>query len=225
MRALYASIRPNQQGTSEVKVFHSPARVFAAFDEPNLIAHAGLVPAVRLAERCGLPALVAEKVKLVGAKNGAGTAANAKVMSVVGGMAAGADSIDDLDVLRRGGLPKLFSGVRAPSTLGTFLRAFTWGHVRQLQSATRAFTCNLAAHTGLVPKGDEVVFVDIDSKVKQVYGPAKQGASFGYTKVRGLHFQIVTVKTTTCAPVIVATRLRKGSVNRPGFGRDLSLGL
>jgi hypothetical protein len=114
-------------------------------------------------------------------------------------------------VLRHGGLPRLFGGVRAPSTLGTFLRAFTWGHVRQLESAVRAFTCNLAAHTGLVPKTDEVVFVDIDSKVKQVYGPAKQGASFGYTKQRGLHFQIVTVKTATCAPVIVTTRLRKGS--------------
>ncbi|MGW3957547.1 transposase [Streptomyces sp. NPDC004752] len=72
---------------------------------------------------------------------------------------------------------------------------------------------DLIAHTGLVPKRDEVVFVDIDSKVKQVYGPAKQGASFGYTKQRGLHFQIVTVKTGTCAPVIVATRLRKGSAN------------
>ncbi|MEU9190047.1 hypothetical protein AB0D14_37045 [Streptomyces sp. NPDC048484] len=166
-----ASSSTNQQGTSQVKLFHSPARVFAAFDEPNLIAHAGLVPAVRLAERCGLPALVAEKVKLSGAKNGAGTAADAKVMSVVGGMVAGADSIDDLDVLRHGGLPKLFSGVRAPSTLGMFLRAFTWSHVRQLESAARAFACNLAAHTGFVPKGDEVVFVDIDSKVKQVYGP------------------------------------------------------
>lgn len=138
-------------------------------------------------------------------------AADAKVMSIVGGMAAGADSIDDLDVLRHGGLPKLFGGVRAPSTLGTFLRAFTWGHVRQLDLSIREFTCHLAAHTGLVPKGDEVAFLDIDSKVKQVYGPAKQGASFGYTKVRGLHFQIVTVKTRTCAPVIVATRLRKGS--------------
>jgi hypothetical protein len=185
--------------------------VFARFDEPNLIVHAGLVPVVRLAERCGLPELVAEKVKLTGAKNGAGVAADAKVMSVVGGMVAGADCIDDLDVLRHGGMVKLFGGMRAPSTLGTFLRAFTWGHVRQLESSTRAFTCNLAAHAGLIPKGDEVVFVDIDSKVKQVYGPAKQGASFGYTKVRGLHFQIVTVKTATCAPVIVATRLRKGS--------------
>nr|WP_329537256.1 transposase [Streptomyces sp. NBC_01450] len=83
--------------------------------------------------------------------------------------------------------------------------------MRQLESAMRAFTCRLAAHTGLVPTGDEVVFVDIDSKVKPVYGPAKQGTSFGYTKQRGLHFQIVTVKTSTYAPVIVATRLRKGS--------------
>ncbi|MFD4247839.1 IS1380 family transposase [Streptomyces sp. NPDC058525] len=192
---------------------HSPAELFAAADEPNLIAHAGLAPAIRLAERCDLPALIAEKVKLTGAGNGAGTAPDAKAMSIVGGMVAGADSIDDLDVLRHGGLAKLFGGVRAPSTLGTFLRAFTWGHVRQLESATRAFVCNLAAHTGFVPTGDEVVFVDIDSKVKQVYGSAKQGASFGYTKVRGLHFQIVTVKTAHCAPVIVATRLRKGSSN------------
>ncbi|MGH8880076.1 MAG: IS1380 family transposase [Stackebrandtia sp.] len=190
---------------------HSPAELFAAVDEPNLIAHAGLVPTVRLAERFDLPALVAGKVRLTGARNGAGTAADAKVMSIVGGMVAGADSIDDLDVLRHGGLPRLFGPVRAPSTLGSFLRAFTWGHVRQLESAVRAFTCNLAAHTGLVPTTDAVVFVDIDSKVKQVYGPAKQGASFGYTKQRGLHFQIATVKTGTCAPVIVATRLRKGS--------------
>ncbi|MHB9860107.1 hypothetical protein [Streptomyces sp. YIM S03343] len=89
----------------------------------------------------------------------------------------------------------------------------TWRHVRQLESAARAFTCNLAAHTGLVPDGDEVVFVDVDSKVEQVYGPAEQGASFGWTEQRGLHFQIVTVKTGTCAPMIVATRLRKGSAN------------
>ncbi|MFE9572843.1 hypothetical protein ACFYMW_30620 [Streptomyces sp. NPDC006692] len=86
------------------------ARVFAAFDDPNLIAHAELVPVVRLAERCGLPDLVAEKVRLTGAANGADTAADAKAMSIVGGMAAGAGSIDDLDILRRGGLPKLFGG-------------------------------------------------------------------------------------------------------------------
>ncbi|MFC3350021.1 IS1380 family transposase, partial [Streptomyces echinoruber] len=194
-----------------MKSSHTPATLFAAFDDPDLIAHAGLIPTIRLAERCGLPRLVAEKVKLTGAANGAGTAVEAKALSIVGGMIAGADSIDDLDVLRHGGLSRLFGGVRAPSTLGTFLRAFTWGHVRQLQSAARAFTCTLAAHTGLVPKRDEVVFVDIGSKVKQVCGPAEQGAFFGCTKQRGLHFQIVTVKTATCAPVIVATRLRKGS--------------
>ncbi|MFE9572842.1 transposase [Streptomyces sp. NPDC006692] len=82
--------------------------------------------------------------------------------------------------------------------------------MRQLESAARC-TCDLVTHAGVILQGDEVVFVDVDSKVKQVYGPAKQGASFGYTKVCGLHFQIVTVKTSTCAPVIAATRLRKGS--------------
>ncbi|CAM5325688.1 MULTISPECIES: IS1380 family transposase [Streptomyces] len=197
-----------------MKVSHRSAELFAAFDDPNLITHAGLIPAIRLAERCDLHARVAEKVKLTDATNGAGAAADAKSLSIVGGMVAGADSIDDLDVLRHGGLPKLFGGVRAPSTLGTFLRAFTWGHIRQLESAISGCTCNLAAHTGFVPAGDEVVFVDIDSKITQitqVYGPVKQGASFGYTKQRGLHFQIVTLKTTHCAPVIVATRLRKGS--------------
>ncbi|MER7690828.1 hypothetical protein [Streptomyces sp. NPDC097610] len=141
------------------------------FDAPDLIARAGLIPTIQLAERCGLPALVAEKVRLTGAKKGAGTAADAKALSIVGGMVAGADSIDDLDVLRHGGLPRLFGGVRAPSALGTFLRPFTWGQVRQLEAAMRAFTCRLATHTGLVPTGDEVVFVDIDSKVKPVYGP------------------------------------------------------
>ncbi|KDN85571.1 transposase [Kitasatospora cheerisanensis KCTC 2395] len=184
---------------------------FAAFDDPNLLAHGGLAPAVRLAERCGLPELVRDKVRLSGAGNGAGAAPDAKVMSLVAGMLAGADSIDDMGVLRHGAMAKAFRGVRAPSTLGSFLRAFTWGHVRQLESAARAFTCNLAAHCNLLPGSDQVVHLDIDSKVKQVYGAAKQGAEHGYTKVRGLHFQIVTASTPLAAPVIVASRLRKGS--------------
>ncbi|GAA0957691.1 hypothetical protein GCM10009576_086050 [Streptomyces rhizosphaericus] len=87
---------------------------------------------------------MAEKVKLTGAKNGAGTTPDEMALSIIGGMVAGADSIDDLDVLRHGGLPRLLGGMRAPSTPGTFLRAFTWGHVRQLEAAARAFTCNLA---------------------------------------------------------------------------------
>lgn len=194
-----------------MKFSHTAAATFAAFDDPNLIAYSGLAPAVRLAERCGLPGLVSGKVTLTGARNGAGTAVDAKVMSLVAGMLAGADSIEDTDVLRHGALRKAFGQVRAPSTLGTFLRAFSWGHVRQLESAARAFTCALAAHCNLLPGGDQIVHLDIDSKVKQVYGATKQGAEHGYTKVRGLHFQIVTASTPLAAPVIVATRLRKGS--------------
>jgi len=83
--------------------------------------------------------------------------------------------------------------------------------VRPLESAARAFACSLAAHCDLLPGGDQIVYLDIDSKVKQVYGAAKQGAEHGYTKVRGLHFQIVTASTLLAAPVIVASRLRKGS--------------
>ncbi|MGW9033160.1 IS1380 family transposase [Streptomyces sp. NPDC055722] len=194
-----------------MKSSHSPAATFAAFDDANLLAYGGLAPAVRLAERCGLPGLVREKVRLAGAANGAGAAADAKVMSLVAAMLAGADSIDDADVLRHGATAKAFTGMRAPTTLGAFLRAFTWGHVRQLQSAVRTFTCNLAVHCRLLPGSDQVVYLDIDSKVKQVYGAGKQGAEHGYTKVRGLHFQIVTASTPLAAPVIVASRLRKGS--------------
>src|SRR5688500_2741437 len=99
-----------------MKVCHTPAAVSAAFDDANLIAHAGLVPVMRLAERCGLSRLIAGKVKLTGAKNGAGAAADAKVTSIVGGMVVGADSIDDLDVLSdANGLP-LLVGISAANT-------------------------------------------------------------------------------------------------------------
>ncbi|MFE9890368.1 hypothetical protein [Streptomyces scopuliridis] len=107
----------------EMQSSHATAAVSAAFDDTNLIAYAGLVPVMRLAERCGLARLAAEKVKLGEAKNSAGASAGAKVTSIVAGMAAGADSIADLDVLRHGAMPALFGGTRAPSTLGTFLRA------------------------------------------------------------------------------------------------------
>ncbi|MFJ6141946.1 transposase [Kitasatospora sp. NPDC092286] len=194
-----------------MKSSHSPAATFAAFDDRNLLAHGGLAPAVRLAERCGLPSLIRERVRLAGTDNGAGARPDAKVMSLVMAMLAGTDSIDDTAVLRHGAMHRAFTGMRAPSTLGSFLRAFTWGHVRQLQSAARAFTCALTGHCNLLPGGDQVVCLDIDSKVKQVYGAAKQGAEHGYTKVRGLHFQIVIASTPLVAPVIVAERLRKGS--------------
>ncbi|GAB2463749.1 transposase family protein [Streptomyces incanus] len=171
-----------------MQVSHTPAAVTAAFDDPNLVAQAGLVPVLRLAERCGLSRLVAERVKLGGAKNGAGAAADAKVSSIVAGMAAGADSIDDLHILRHGAMPALFRGVRAPSTLGTFLRAFTHGHALQLHAVHRRFLGQLAAHTPLLPGSGEKAFIDVDSTHKRVYGRAKQGAEYGRFKgIRTLH--------------------------------------
>jgi hypothetical protein len=199
-----------------VQSSHAAGHVSAAFSDPNLIASAGLVPVVRLAERCALPSLIRRHVDL-GVSTGANPAG--KAMSLVAGMCVGADSIDGMDVLRTGGTHRLFGGIYAPSTLGSFLRAFTHGHVRQLQAAARRFTANLIALAGLIPAGEPVVYLDVDSKIKQVYGPAKQGASFGYTKVRGLHFQIVTASTPSSRPVVIATRLRKGSAGS-GKGAD-----
>jgi hypothetical protein len=187
-----------------------------SFSDPNLIASAGLVPLVRLAERCELPALIRRHVNL-GVTTGANPAG--KAMTLVAGMCAGADSIDDVDMLRTGGAHRLFGGIYAPSTLGSFLRSFTHGHVRQLQAASRRFTANLIRYAGLISPGEPIVYLDIDSKIKQVYGPAKQGASFGYTKVRGLHFQIVAASTPSSRPVVIATRLRKGSAGS-GKGAD-----
>ncbi|MFJ2116775.1 IS1380 family transposase, partial [Streptomyces sp. NPDC087850] len=194
-----------------MQVSHTPAAVSAAFDDPNLIAQAGLVPVMRLAERCGLSRLVAEKVKLTGTKNGAGAAADAKVTSVVGGMVAGADSIDDLDVLRHGAMPAVFGGVRAPSTLGTFLRAFTHGHALQLHAVHRRFLGALAAYTPLLPGSGEKAFIDVDSTHKRVYGRAKQGAEYGRFKgIRTLHPLLATLCTPHSRPVIAAVRMRRG---------------
>ncbi|WP_328433175.1 hypothetical protein [Streptomyces sp. NBC_00425] len=134
-----------------MKSSHSPGAVSAVFDEPNLIADAGLVPLVRLAERVGLPGLVAERLRIDGAGNSGGAHPNVKVMTLVGAMCAGADSIDDADRLRHGAMGRLFGGVRAPSTLGTFLRSFTHGHNRQLHAVHRNFLARLVRDTPLLP--------------------------------------------------------------------------
>ncbi|MEC4020694.1 IS1380 family transposase [Streptomyces sp. H27-D2] len=194
-----------------MQVSHTPAAVSAAFDDPNLIAHAGLIPVMRLAERCGLPRLVAEKVKLTGAKNSAGASAHAKVTSIVGGMVAGADSIDDLAVLRHGAMPAVFDQIRAPSTLGTFLRSFTHGHALQLHAVHRKFLAELAAHTPLLPGAGQMAFIDVDSTHKRVYGRAKQGAEYGRFKgIRALRPLLATICTPNSRPVIAAVRMRRG---------------
>jgi len=128
-------------------------------------------------------------------------------------MVAGADSIDDMGLLRHGGMDRLFAGVRAPSTLGTFLRAFTFGHVRQLDAVAARLLVNLAGQVPLLTAAAELVYVDVDDTVRQTYGHAKQGAGHGYTGVKGLNALIATVSTAASAPVIVGTRLRKGATN------------
>lgn len=192
---------------------HAAAKVSARFDDPNLVGYGGLEPVVRLAERCGLPALVSEHVRLPVSKDGTGAFPAAKLMSLVGGMVAGADNIDDMDRLRHGALPRLFAGVRAPSTLGSFLRSFTHGHVKQLHAVARRFLPELAAHAGLLSGAESVAHVDIDDTIRRTYGYAKQGAGYGYSKVKGLNALLGIVSTPLSAPVIAATRLRKGPTN------------
>jgi Transposase DDE domain group 1 len=134
-------------------------------------------------------------------------------------MVAGADSIDDMALLRQGGMGRLFTKVYAPSTLGSFLRAFTFGHVRQLDAVASRVLTALGSCTPLLSapakEPDRLVLVDVDDTVIEVRGYAKQGASFGYTRVRGLNALLATVSTSSCAPVIVAQRLRKGSCGSP----------
>jgi hypothetical protein len=112
----------------------------------------------------------------------------------------------------------LFDDVYAPSTAGSFLRSFTWGHVRQLETAGRDLLIDLAERTPLLPGADKLTFVDVDSLLRRCYGHAKQGATFGHAKVggysvrlRGLSALVATVSTGSSAPVVAATRLRGGS--------------
>jgi hypothetical protein len=180
------------------------------FDDPSLVSFAGLVPVVALAGRAGLGELADRHVSVAG---GAGVAAGAKVSALIAGMVAGADSIADMGLLRHGGMNRLFDGVRAPSTLGTFLRSFRFGHVRQLDAVAARFVSGLARHSPIISSSEPVAYLDMDDTVRQTFGYAKQGVGFGYSGVKGLNALLATVSTTSSAPVIVATRLRKGSAN------------
>jgi hypothetical protein len=190
----------------------------AVFDEDNLVSHAGLVPLLELAERAGLSRLLDEHVRFADERVKSGAAnATPKLTSIIAGMAAGADSIDDLDVVRSGGMRKLFGGVYASATLGIFLREFTHGHTRQLSTVLRKHLVALADQTAVLDGIGERAFIDIDSVLRPVYGHAKQGASFGHTKIagktilrRGLSPLAVTIATATAAPVLAGVRLRAG---------------
>ena len=119
-----------------------------AFDDPNLVSAAGLVPVLALADRAGLRRLADEHLSVPTDK---GANAGLKVASLVAGMVAGADSIDDMALLRHGGMGRIFARAYAPSTLGSFLRAFTFGHVRQLDAVAARFLLALARLAGLRP--------------------------------------------------------------------------
>jgi hypothetical protein len=183
-------------------------RVRVAFDDARAVSDAGIVLVATLAARLGIEALAERFVRLgdrVGAAN-----PGRKVMTLIYAMALGADCIDDCDVLRSGRLGVLLGRVAAPSTLGTFLRAFTFGHVRQLDRLL-AETLRRAWAAGAGPGGGRLV-VDVDSFIGEVHGYAKQGAGFGYTRRRGYHPLLATRADTG---EVLHIRLRKGSAGSP----------
>ncbi|HEY6784243.1 MAG TPA: IS1380 family transposase [Gemmatimonadales bacterium] len=178
------------------------------FDEQRLVSNAGLLVTATLADRLGIEELVNESVWLDPGMPGAALPGR-KVMSLVHGMLAGADSIDDMNVLRAGSTGLILGHrVMAPSTLGTFLRAFTFGHVRQLDRVLDRALCR-AWEAGAGP-GDGPLVIDVDSFVGEVYGYQKQGASYGYTKKRGYH-PLAAVRADTGE--VLHIRNRKGKAN------------
>lgn len=200
-----------------MQLFHRSAGLSATFDESNLVSAAGLVPAMALAVKTGLGELTDQRLSLPGYF---GANAGLKVTALVAGMVAGADSIDDMAILRHGGMRKLFTGTYAPSTLGSFLRAFTFGHVRQLDAVASRWLTNLAATAPIVAGIDDYALVDIDDTIKEVHGYQKQGSGYGYSGVRGLNALIGIVSTAMSAPVIIGSRLRKGATGSPrGAGK------
>jgi hypothetical protein len=177
-----------------------------------------------LAEQTGLSELIAERVKVASTRvASAGVNPAGKLTSIIAGMAAGADSIDDLELIRAGGMKRVFGEVYAPATLGQFLREFTHGHTSQLAAVARAHLVNLVERTDLLPGLEQQAYVDIDSLLRPVYGHAKQGASFGHTKIagkqvlrKGLSPLATTISTRQGAPVVAGIRLRAG---KAGSGR------
>jgi len=201
-----------------VRLSHDWGRGTAVFDDENLVSSAGLVPVMALAEQTGLPDLLEQRVVFRSERIRSGAANPApKLTAVIAGMAAGADSVDDLEVIRAGGMKKLFGAVYAPSTLGILLREFTHGHTRQLSAVLRDHLLALTARTGVLDGIEDLALVDIDSLLRPVYGHAKQGASFGHTKIanrqvlrKGLSPLATTISTRASAPVIAGIRLRAG---------------
>ena len=169
-----------------MKLHHEWTKATPVFDDENLVSYSGLMPVMGLAEQTGLSELIGARVRFKSCRvKSAGSNPEGKLSSIIAGMAAGAKCLDGLDVIRSGGMKRVFGEVYAPATLGQFLREFTHGHALQLASVLRGHLVNLATRCNVLPGADKQVFVDIDSLLRPVFGHQKQGASYGHTKVAG----------------------------------------
>ena len=190
-----------------------PDRIQITFDDRRLVANAGLLLPATLARHLGLPELVQQRLDLGDAPGRAN--AGDKMMTLVASALAGGDCIDDADVLRTGGTACTLGGtVKAPSTLGTFLRSFRWGHVRQLDRVSRELLARAwqagAWQAGAGP-GDGPLTIDLDSTICETYGLAKEGARHhGYTGKRGYHPLLAIAAGTGD---VLMSRLREGRAN------------
>jgi len=181
--------------------------VEVAFDDEKVVSDAGIMLLATLTQRLGIQRLVDDTVLLSHERPGAVNAGR-KVLALLFSMVLGGDCIDDARVLRCGRTNRLLGWMPAPSTLGTFLRAFTFGHVRQLERVLgECLTRAWAAGAG---PGAARLVIDVDSFIGEVFGDQKQGAGFGYTKVRGLHPILATRAGTG---EVLQIRLRKGAAN------------
>ena len=189
------------------RVCHGIDRIRVSFDDETLVANAGLLLVSTLMVRLGVEALVNSSVRLTGCVGGARP--GRKVATLVQSIVAGGSHIDHANVLRCGGTQKVLPfRVMAPSTLGTFLRSFSFGHVRQLEAVAGEILRR--AWTAGASPGSSRLVIDVDSTICEVSGKTKGGAAFGYTKVLGYHPILATRADTG---EIIAARMRKGSAN------------
>ena len=189
-----------------------PDRIQISFDDPRLVPNAGLILPITLAGRLGLRELVDSHVDLGDAPGRANT--GDKVMTLVASALAGVDCIDDADALRAGGTARVLGCVvKAPSTLGTFLRSFRWGHARQLDRLSRELLARAWA-AGAGPRSlnnHEPLTIDLDSTICETYGVGKEGARrHGYTGQRGYHPLLAVAAGTG---EVLMSRLRQGRAN------------
>jgi hypothetical protein len=200
-------MHPHSEGTFSMPSSHTPSALVVAFDDHHAVANAGLALTATLAERLGVEAVVDELVDL-GDRPGHHRPGR-KVLTLLHAMVAGGDVIDDADVLRTARTQEVLGHrVMAPSTLGTFLRSFTFGHIRQLDQVAETLLARAWA-AGAGP-GDQELTMDLDSTVCEVHGHAKGAAAYGYTRRLGYHPLLASRADTG---EMLHLRMRTGSAN------------